>query len=64
MCPVCKNATDLPSHPELGQHVVCQVCKTTLEVTWLYPLSLDTIDDQSNQSKDKRFSSDASISGN
>jgi lysine biosynthesis protein LysW len=47
-CPVCKNETELYFPPKIGQLVTCQVCKTTLEVIWLFPVSLDPVEEQSN----------------
>jgi lysine biosynthesis protein LysW len=48
LCPECKEKIDLPTTIGLGQQVICAACETPLEVVWLYPLSLDTVDDQSN----------------
>lgn len=40
-CPECKNGINLDSSPEIGQLTKCTSCQTVLEVTWLYPISLD-----------------------
>ena len=45
LCPVCKNETDLSFPPTIGQLVICQVCKSTLEVIWLFPISLEPVED-------------------
>jgi len=40
-CPECKNIIQINSTPEIGHLVQCGSCQTVLEVTWLYPVSLD-----------------------
>jgi lysine biosynthesis protein LysW len=49
LCPECKQEIDLISPHDLGQRVICQTCIIQLEVVWLYPLSLDTVDDEWNK---------------
>ena len=46
-CPVCNNETDVFVSQKIGQLVNCQVCKTTLEVIWLFPISLVPVEEQS-----------------
>jgi len=45
-CPQCHTEISLTSSPEIGQRVSCSTCDTTLEIIWLYPLSLDYPEDQ------------------
>jgi len=40
-CPACNNITELVPPLDLGQHLTCPVCKTCLEIIWLYPICLD-----------------------
>ena len=48
VCPVCKNKTNLWFPIEIGQYVSCDVCKSSLEVIWLFPISLDPVEYQSH----------------
>jgi lysine biosynthesis protein LysW len=40
-CPSCGGKINVGPKPRMGQHFVCQSCKTELEVTWLDPVELD-----------------------
>jgi hypothetical protein len=41
ICPECENPIVLDPSPEIGDVLRCKTCQTFLEVTWLYPISLD-----------------------
>ena len=41
LCLDCQHPLDFGSDPEIGQQQVCPQCNAVLEVTWLFPLSLD-----------------------
>jgi hypothetical protein len=40
-CPDCQQVIDLDANLYIGQLVRCLACQTELEVTWLFPISLD-----------------------
>lgn len=40
-CPECDNDIFFEETPEIGQVLICLNCQTVLEVTWLFPISLD-----------------------
>ena len=40
-CPECRQPIALESEQNIGQQVICNSCHTQLEVTWLFPVSLD-----------------------
>ena len=40
-CPECRQPINLESEQHIGQQVICNSCHTQLEVTWLFPVSLD-----------------------
>ncbi len=40
-CPKCHQQIELTIELEIGFPVTCQSCEASLEVIWLYPLSLD-----------------------
>ena len=40
-CPLCQSVITLSDEPHIGQRLVCQTCGAELEVTWLYPISVD-----------------------
>ena len=44
-CPECKQLVNLVSIPEIGQQLICVNCNSYLEVTWLFPVILDYLDD-------------------
>ena len=44
-CPECQIEVDVGENPVIGQRVCCPVCAIELEVTWLYPISLDYPED-------------------
>ena len=44
LCPECHVSIKLEPNPEIGQRVTCQSCHTDLEVTWLFPVSLDLLE--------------------
>ena len=44
LCPDCRQPLDLSADPEIGQHLTCEHCHAVLEVTWLFPLSLDFLE--------------------
>lgn len=45
-CVICNQKVNLKPPVELGKRVICQSCSTNLEVIWLYPVSLDVAEDQ------------------
>jgi len=51
VCPQCQNKINLIMPLELGQRVTCSWCNTPLEIIWLYPLSLDTIEWEAGNTK-------------
>jgi lysine biosynthesis protein LysW len=40
-CPECDNDIFFEETPEIGQVLICVNCQAVLEVTWLFPISLD-----------------------
>lgn len=40
-CPFCKGEIDVSENPSIGLTLICVHCSTELEVTWLFPLTLD-----------------------
>lgn len=46
ICPHCHNEFGLFMPLAVGQRVTCSVCKTYLEIIWLFPVSLDMIENQ------------------
>ncbi len=40
-CPECDQDVLLDTVPNMGEHVVCSGCRTTLVVIWLSPVRLD-----------------------
>lgn len=40
-CPECKHQIKLDSAPDIGKVLQCSNCEEVLEVTWLFPISLD-----------------------
>jgi len=40
-CPTCNQSINLVSDQHIGQQIMCHSCHTQLEVTWLFPISLD-----------------------
>jgi hypothetical protein len=49
ICPICNQTLNLPFKPDLGQHISCQVCKNQLEFVWFFPLSLDIVDNVTDE---------------
>lgn len=45
-CPECASLIKFSDSPKIGQRFQCGNCSTVLVVTWLYPLSLDFIEEQ------------------
>lgn len=46
-CPECKEPIHFASTPQIGQQLICVHCKNDLEVTWLFPVSLDYLETES-----------------
>ena len=45
-CPSCKKDFDIyDEEPEINRQLVCPHCQQHFEVTWLYPLTIDFIED-------------------
>ena len=40
-CPVCHSKIEISQEPDIGLRIICQNCLAKLEVTWLYPITLD-----------------------
>ena len=45
LCLACSNAIHIQDEPFVGQHVQCETCLNELQITWLYPLTLDFMDE-------------------
>ena len=43
-CLDCGQPIELNPNPEIGQRVTCQSCTVELEVTWLFPVCLDYLE--------------------
>lgn len=41
VCPKCQHHIEIGENPEIGSSVVCPSCHTSLEIIWLFPLSLE-----------------------
>jgi len=46
-CPSCMEEIEVSEDPNIGLQLKCLHCHTTVEVTWLFPLTLDFIDKNS-----------------
>ena len=46
LCPECQKPIELDSDLKIGQQTTCQLCDTELIVTWLFPISLDYLENQ------------------
>jgi hypothetical protein len=44
-CPQCASRIEILKNPKVGQYIQCQQCQTNLVITWLYPISLDFIEE-------------------
>ena len=45
-CPSCKNYFDIADEePEIRRQLVCPHCQKYFEVTWLYPLTIDFVEE-------------------
>ena len=47
-CPECGEEITFDTNPDIGLRTECRGCQTFLEVIWLFPLSLEPSEDQSN----------------
>ena len=43
-CPECQRLIEFDSEPKIGQETTCQSCDKDLVVTWLFPVSLDSLE--------------------
>jgi hypothetical protein len=46
-CPECIEPIHFTSTLQIGQQLICENCKNDFEVTWLFPISLDYLDNKS-----------------
>jgi hypothetical protein len=44
LCPECKRPIEFDSEPKIGQQTTCPSCAKEWVVTWLYPMSLDSVE--------------------
>lgn len=44
-CPTCRGKIEVSEDPNIGLKLVCPHCSTEFEVTWLFPLTLDLIEE-------------------
>ena len=51
-CPQCQQEIKFGSNPEIGQQIICLSCDTVLIVVWLYPMSLDYMENPVRTSAD------------
>ena len=43
-CPLCKGEIEVSEDPYIGAQVMCLHCYSNFEVTWLFPLTIDLLD--------------------
>jgi hypothetical protein len=55
-CPQCQRQIDLDSDPEIGQCLICKSCHAILEVTWLFPVDVDFL--ENSDPKQRRIDGD------
>ena len=44
LCPECQRPIQFDSEPKIGQQTTCQSCAKDLVVTWMFPISLDSLE--------------------
>ena len=42
-CPICSGDIGISEDPDIGSQLLCIHCSTEFEVTWLFPLTLDLL---------------------
>jgi hypothetical protein len=46
-CPACNREIEISEDPNIGFQLTCIHCSIELEVTWLFPLTLDLLEKNS-----------------
>ena len=52
-CPACVTLLTLEDLPRIGELVFCQLCGTTFEIVWLFPLELIPISVESTKKAER-----------
>jgi hypothetical protein len=51
-CPNCKGDIEVREDPAIGLQLLCRHCSTEFVVTWLFPLTLDLVDNNATAYRD------------
>jgi hypothetical protein len=49
LCPICKEAPDLPQDPKVGDQLDCPECGSLLEIVSLAPITFEVVEEDEDE---------------